>query len=125
MSPAIGKDDLTAIEELRRFLEQLCRNHDGDGFVGQLAMSKARWISVEEFLSAADRLELRRIAFESRAGGFSAGNLKTHYVLDEDFINNGTAFVLFSLVGSDWTYVIRVNNQNNFTPVSVWLAGES
>ena len=48
----------------------------------------------------------------------STCNLKAHYVLDEDFINNGTAFVLFALVGSDWTHVVRVNNQNRFTPVS-------
>ncbi len=125
MSPAIGEDHLTAIDGLRRFLEQLCRHHDGDGFVGQLARSKARWASVEDSLSVADRLELRRIAFESRVGGFSACNLKAHYVLDEDFINNGTAFVLFALVGSDWMHVIRVRNQNHFTPVSAWLAGES
>ncbi len=118
MSQAIGKDDLKAIDGMRRFLEQLCRNHDGDGFVGQLARSKARWASVEDSLSAADRLELSRIAFESRVGGFSTCNLKAHYVLDEDFINNGTAFVLFALVGSDWTHVVRVNNQNRFTPVS-------
>ncbi len=125
MSPAIGKDDLTAIDGLRRFLEQLCRNHEGGGFVGQLARSEARWSSVEDSLSAAERLELNRIAFESRVGGFSACNLKAHYVLDEDFVDNGTAFILFALVGSDWTHVIRVIEQNHFTPVSAWLAGES
>lgn len=125
MNPAIGKDGLTAIDGLKRFLEQVCRNQEGDAFVGQLASSRARWASVEDSLSAADRLELSRIAFESRVGGFSASNLKAHYVLDEDVINDGTAFILFSIVGSDWTHVIRVNNQNRFTPVSTWLAGES
>jgi hypothetical protein len=116
-------DDLSATAALEAFLDRLCRNHDSDGWVGQLAKSNARWSSVEDSLSAEDRLELHRIAFESRVGGFSACNLKAHYVLDEDFINGGTAFVLFALVGIDWTLVVRVNEQNRFTPTSAWLAG--
>ncbi len=53
-----------------------------------------------------------------------SGNLKAHYVLDEDFINNGSAIVLFALVGSDWTRLVRVKDQNQFTSAEVWLEEE-
>ena len=125
MSLVIGNDDIPAIEVLKQFLDQLCCQHKEGEWVRQLSKSTTRWVSVERTLSTADRLELNRIAFESRNGGFSACNLKAHYVLDEDFIDGGTAFVLFALVGSEWTYIVRVNEQNDFTPASSWFEGET
>lgn len=112
-----------AIDLLQLFLTELCQSKDEDRFVRQLAMSTTRWASVEELLRDSDRASLHEIAFKSPRGGFSSGNLKAHYVLDEDFINDGTALILFSLVGSDWSFVVRVINQNSFTPESAWVEG--
>lgn len=114
--------DSTAIDKLKAFLNELCSREGANEWVEQLAQETTRWSSVADSLLERDRVELNRIAFESSID-FSSCNLKAHYVLDEDFINGGTAFVLFALVGSDWTYVVRVNEQNQFTPASVWLAG--
>ncbi|QQD22808.1 hypothetical protein GJQ54_13950 [Oceanospirillaceae bacterium ASx5O] len=125
VSSRIGAEDIPAIEKLKKFLDQLCGRSQGNEWIRQLSRSTTRWVSVADTLSEKDSLELNRIAFESRSGGFSACNLKVHYVLDEDFINGGTAILLFALVGSDWTYVVRVNEQNLITPASVWLTGES
>lgn len=45
---------------------------------------------------------------------YSIGNLKACYLVDEDFINKGRAFVLFNFVGSNWTYVGQLSNQLPF-----------
>lgn len=109
---------------LKDFLSGLCSNNEDDSFVWQLAKTVTQWSSVDSLLTEMDRAELHRIAFRSSHEGFSAGNLKAHYVLDEDFINDGSAYILFALVNSTWTHVISVSDQNRFTTVSVWLAGE-
>ena len=114
-----------AMALLKDFLSGLCSNNEDGSFVWQLAKTVTRWSSVDSLLTEMDRAELQRIAFRSSHGGFSAGNLKAHYVLDEDFINDGSAYILFALVGSTWTHVISVSEQNRFTTVSVWLAGEA
>ena len=116
--------DQHAVEALQQFLFELCNTGDDEDFVRRLARTTARWTTVQDLLPQQARAELDRIAFRSAIGGFSPGNLKAHYVLDEDFVNDGSAFVLFALVGSDWTYVIRASNQNRFTSASLWLAGE-
>ncbi|MNC48166.1 hypothetical protein D3C75_972650 [compost metagenome] len=113
-----------AIALLMDFLTGLCSNNEDGGFVWQLAKAVTRWSLVDRLLTEMDRAELHCIAFSSGHEGFSAGNLKAHYVLDEDFINDGSAYILFALVGSTWTHVISVSDQNRFTTVSVWLAGE-
>jgi hypothetical protein len=43
---------------------------------------------------------------------FSSGNLKAQYIPDEDFINDGSAVVLFAIVGSQWIHCVRINRQN-------------
>lgn len=114
-----------AMALLKDFLTGLCSNNEDGSFVWLLAKTVTRWSSVDILLAEVDRAELHRIAFNSSHEGFSAGDLKAHYVLDEDFINDGSAYILFALAGSTWTHVISVSEQNRFTTVSVWLAGEA
>ncbi len=111
------------MEDLRRFLHKLCRADDREGFVFRLAKECSRWSTVVDLVHDDTKTELTEIAFNPRIAeqGFSVGNLKAHYVLDEDFINRGSAFVLFSLVGTLWTHVECVGNQNEFTAVEAWL----
>lgn len=112
------------IQRLITFLAQICNLNDEGGFVRHVALGNARWFSVEECLSEPERKELHNIAFNSPSGGFSPGNLKAHYVLDEDFIDGGNALIVFALVGSTWSHVIRVREQNIFVSVDTWLAEE-
>lgn len=112
------------IERLTTFLAQLCSSNDEGGFVRQVALGNARWLSVEKCLSEPKRKELQDIAFNSSVGFFSSCNLKAHYVLDEDFIDGGSALIVFALVGSTWNHVIRVREQNLFVSVDAWLAEE-
>jgi len=109
--------------DLRRFLHALCSIESSEGFVFRLAKETARWSTVEKLLGKAAKDELHEIAFRPRipGDGFSACNLKAHYVLDEDFINNGSAIILFSLVGALWTHIEYVSNQNEFTTTETWL----
>jgi hypothetical protein len=113
-----------AMALLKEFLTGLCGNSEDGSFVWLLAKTVTRWSSVDRLLTEMNRAELHRIAFRSSHGGFSACNLKAHYVLDEEFTSDGSAYILFALVGSTWTHVISVGDQNRFTTASVWLAGE-
>ena len=74
-----------------------------------------RWCSVNHLLSGnAESTHLfNKFAFNGLDSkySFSACNLKAIYILDEDFIDNGSALVLFSLVGSKWNHVVRVTDQ--------------
>lgn len=75
-----------------------------------------RWHAVESILAPfpAALEALRGFAFETwdpAFGPFSACNLKAQYILDEDFVNGGRAFVLFNLVASNWTHVSQAANQ--------------
>jgi len=105
---------------LRDAVDALCAESDGP-FVRSLAISPARWSSVSELLPAADLAGLERLAY---AEGLSPCNLKAHYVLDEDFVDGGTAFVVFALVGSAWAYVVRLQGQAAVVPPEAWLDGE-
>jgi hypothetical protein len=88
-------------------------------------LSNVRWLSVDESLSESRRKELQDITFNSPGGGFSPCNLKAHYVLDEDFIDGGSALIVFALVGSTWNQVIRVREQNIFVSADTWLGEEN
>ena len=112
------------MERLTTFLAQLCNSNDEDGFVRRVALGSMRWLSVTKCLSEAERREFEQIAFKSALGGFGSCNFKAHYVLDEDFIDGGSALIVFALVGSTWNHVIRVREQNIFVSVDAWLAEE-
>ena len=112
-----------AITRLKFFLQDICSSNATGSFVRRLAANNERWTSVESLLDAGQKVLLDEIAFQSFEGGFSSCNLKVHYVLDEDFIDGGSAFALFSLVGSTWSWVLRLKNQNDFIPTSDWLDG--
>lgn len=74
------------------------------------------WHSVEKLLRPYPNAHnaLNGFAFKNWDAemAFSACNLKACYILDEDFVNGGRAFILFNLVASNWTYVAQVNNQS-------------
>lgn len=111
-----------AVTRLKFFLQDICSSNGIDSFVRKLATKHERWISVEDLLDAGQKALLDEIAFQSSEGGFSSGNLKVHYVLDEDFIDGGSAIAMFSLVGSTWVWVLRLKNQNDFISASDWLS---
>ncbi len=75
-----------------------------------------RWHSVEIILAPfpAAVEALKGFAFQGwdpDFGNFSACNLKAMYILDEDFVDGGRAFVLFNLAASKWTHISHVANQ--------------
>lgn len=80
-----------------------------------------RWCSVERLLAddAEAKARLHEFAFHRLDPdfAFSACNLKAQYIPSEDFINNGSAIVLYSLTGGTWSHSVRVNNQ-----LSNWVA---
>ena len=111
------------IQRLCAYMNDVCRDDSEQGFVRKLAKASTRWSTVQDHLTPAEKTAFDQIAFQFAVGGFSPGNLKAHYVLDEDFIDAGSAFVLFSLVAGNWSHVVAVRNQNNFTPATDWLVG--
>jgi hypothetical protein len=60
---------------------------------------------------------LNQFAFEARDNNFSftAGNLKAKYIPNEDFVDNGSAFIIFSLIGIKWNHVVLVKDD-----LAVW-----
>lgn len=107
---------------LEDFLTGLCGNSEDGSFVWLLAKTMTRWSAVDRLLTEMTRAELHRIAFRSSHGGFSACNLKAHYVLDEESISGGSAYILFALVGSTWTHVTSVAIRTDLQlPPSGWL----
>ncbi|MCG9728846.1 hypothetical protein L1D44_03110 [Shewanella sp. Isolate13] len=75
-----------------------------------------RWCRVEQLLSvnpvALDILKKFSFCQLDPDYAFSSCNLKAQYIPDEDFINEGSAIVIFSLVGSQWIHTVRISNQN-------------
>lgn len=112
--------------ELIAFLEDLCVDGGPGSFPRDLASRTGRWVSVRDLLSHERADTLDRIGFSPlrRSDAFSPCNLKAHYVLDEDFVNNGSAIIVFALVGSQWTHVVHLRDQNGFTPAEKWLEGQ-
>jgi len=106
--------------KLREAVNAICAKSDGP-LVRSLAISPTRWSSVADLLPTADHEDLERLGF---AEGISPCNLKAHYVLDEDFVDGGTAFIVFALVGSAWSHVVRVQGQTAVVPPEAWLDGE-
>lgn len=74
-----------------------------------------RWCCVESLIKN-DREALkilRQFAFEGRDHNFSfsSGNLKVQYIPNEDFVDGGSAFVIFSLVGTNWSHVVYIKDE--------------
>lgn len=120
MSDHMHSGTLDGRWKLREAMNALCTESDGP-FVSSLALSLARWSSVSGLLRGADLAAFDQLAY---AEGISACNLKAHYVLDEDFVDGGTAFVVFALVGSAWVHVVRLKGQAAIVPPEAWLDGE-
>lgn len=49
---------------------------------------------------------------------FSASNLKACYLIDEDSIGGGRAFILFNLVATSWFHLSEVSNQAVYWEIS-------
>jgi hypothetical protein len=74
-----------------------------------------RWCTVEDILKKYEDVNflLNKFSFKGLdpKSSFSSGNLKASYLPDEDFINYGSAIIIFSLVGSNWLHTVRLKNQ--------------
>lgn len=74
-----------------------------------------RWCSVENILEQYDEASslLKQFAFDGIDSNFSFSscNLKASYLPDEDFINDGSAIVIYSLVGANWLHTVRIEGQ--------------
>jgi hypothetical protein len=120
MSDHVHSGTLDDRWKLRDAVNAFCAESDGP-FVRSLAISPARRSSVAELLSGAALAGLERLAYTE---GLSPDNLKAHYVLDEDFVDGGTAFVVFALVGSAWSHVVRLKGQTAVVQPEAWMHGE-
>lgn len=80
------------------------------------------WHSVQHLLrpypEAASALHDYAFSRKDESMSFSAGNLKACYIIDEDIINNGRAFVLFNLVATSWFHVGSVSDQGGLWEVA-------
>ena len=113
--------DEYAMRRLQSFLQALCLGKAPYHFVHRLAVAEARWVQVVDFLTPMQQTELDAIADGLPFFQYWRGKLKAHYVLDEVFNSGGSAFVLFALVGSHWTYIVRVSDQLEFIPELAWI----
>ncbi len=73
-----------------------------------------RWCGVEDLLKGNKEIIhlLNQFACEARDKNFSfsACDLKCQYIPNEDFVDNGSAFIIYSLVGDKWNHVVWVKN---------------
>jgi hypothetical protein len=113
--------DEYAMRRLQSFLQALCVGNAPFHFVHRLAVAEKRWMQVSNFLTQRQQAELDAIADMLPFFQHWRGKLKVHYVLDEVFNSGGSAFVLFALVGSHWTYIVRVSDQLDFIPELAWM----
>lgn len=78
-----------------------------------------RWCTVQDLVKSNKEIRglLDKFAFEARDNNFSfsTGSLKAQYIPNEDFVDNGSAFIIYSLVGSKWNHVIWVKDE-----LAVW-----
>lgn len=101
---------------LKDFLDDLATNPKFAYAVEAFARQKDDgWIGVEAALGR--ETEAGRILHELAFGmdtpfAFSACNLKARYLFDEDFVNNGTALLVFNLVATQWVHLVWLRDQN-------------
>jgi hypothetical protein len=77
-----------------------------------------RWCNVDGLLK--DNKEIKQLLNQFAEGRdskftFSVGNLKAQYIPNEDFVDNGSAFIIYSLVGTKWNHVVWVKDD-----LTVW-----
>lgn len=102
---------------LEDFLNDLATNPKFSYAVQAFALYRNDgWLSVEEILgrsSEAGRI-LNDLAFErsDTSFSFSPCNLKVRYLFDEDFVNEGSALLVFNLVATRWVHLVWLSNQN-------------
>jgi hypothetical protein len=107
--------------DFKEFLELLSSNQLINDFTTRMITSPniegngyfnigGRWCGVDDLLKGNDGIRhlLNQFAFEARDKNFSfsSGNLKAQYIPNEDFVDNGSAFIIYSLVGSKWNNVV-------------------
>ena len=110
-----------AMRRLQSFLQALCLGTAPFHFARRLSVAETRWTQVSDFLTQRRRAEFDAMPDMLAFFQHWRGKLKAHYVLDEVFNNGGSAFVLFALVGSHWTYIVRVSDQLDFIPETAWM----
>ncbi|WP_257252727.1 MULTISPECIES: hypothetical protein [unclassified Endozoicomonas] len=83
---------------------------------------ESKWHTIADLLQhCPDLLEaLNGYAFKGwdSSIAFTANNLKACYLIDEDFINGGRAFVLFNLVATSWFHLSEVSHQAVYWEIS-------
>jgi hypothetical protein len=111
------EEDLPEYATLKEFLNDLAVNDRFEYFIKQIALEEEQeWLTVERVLGkGTEGYEvLQDFAFRNRDPKifFSACNLKVHYVFDEDFVNDGSAILIFNLVASRWLHYVWLTDQN-------------
>lgn len=83
---------------------------------------EAKWHTIADLLKHhPDLLEaLSGYAFKGWDSSitFTTDNLKACYLIDEDHINGGRAFILFNLVATSWFHISEVSNQAVYWEIS-------
>lgn len=101
---------------LTDFLDDLATNPKFAYAVEAFARQKDDgWIGVEAALGSETEagMMLHELAFERMdTPVFSACNLKVRYLFDEDFVNDGSALLVFNLVATPWVHLVWLRDQN-------------
>ena len=111
--------------DFTQFLDFILKSKKYVSVVDTLRMQRANrfyqhdyWHSFEQLLNPFPEASkaLQNFAFNNwdNTVAFSPCNLKASYIIDEDFVNGGRAFVLFNVVASNWNYLAQINNQAQY-----------
>ena len=111
------------VESLESVLSEILPTSEGRQIVAAIRESdtsdcpyeEGHWVSMDPILSQYTEIYERITATVFRSGDnafkYSIGNLKASYLVDEDFVNGGRAFIIFNVVCSTWVYVYQADNQ--------------
>lgn len=111
--------------DFTQFLEFILNSEEYVSVVDTLRTQRANrvyqldlWHSFEQLLTPYPeaRKALQHFAFHNWDDkiAFSPSNLKACYIIDEDLVNGGRAFVLFNLVANNWYHLAQVDNQSQY-----------
>ena len=80
--------------------------------------NREEWLTLQDILNKGTEEYgvLEGFAFHNKDPNmfFSCGDLKVHYIFDEDFVNDGSAVLIFNLVASRWLHHVWLANQNRY-----------